>query len=652
MERRFTGLLIPILIATLVYLLFFSKGPEADKAKAAKADPALSDPAVVSAIAQQPQQKYQDVEPVIRTFGDPEGRGFRVVFSRYGAGVRGITLNDHYTEVRTKRKGEGPETHYPVVPAYRSYRHYGLVLEGRGTTRFKKAIDDGAKFQLWDLVPAEADDDEVRFRLDMEDGLVLEKVFRYVPGRRDLQVEIRLVSTKAPAAGTPAHPASYPVRLRSVHMFNPVKEQLLQNAARAVAAVVDAEGNQVSNALGPAECGGLLIDGVAGAFEFAGTTNRFFGGFVYPASADEGGTEAQRAVTSVTTGNWPPQEYQESKFTIAADAVPEVYLNLDLKVPAVGQATSLNYRFYLGPKSDTIFDEQPDYARFHTVMNGDLVPQCCCIPGIYVLAKWLIGLLKIFHGWVGNWGFAIMMLTLVVRMLLSPLNFNMQRTMRAHGAKMAKLKPELDGINKRYKDDPKQLQMEMMKFNREHKLLTAPLKGCVPIFITMPIWFGLFTALRVMYELRHAPFFGWIQDLSQPDQLMFLGWPVMPYFNLLPILMVGLWLYLQMGTPLPKDAQQRQMMFIMRFMPIMMGIFLYNLRRWADDLHVHVEPVGHRRAEDHQEDPRAAARDYDDAADADDVGGGLIPSSAMRLRAPRAFLTHSTDGCGYPMIGA
>jgi YidC/Oxa1 family membrane protein insertase len=119
----------------------------------------------------------------------------------------------------------------------------------------------------------------------------------------------------------------------------------------------------------------------------------------------------------------------------------------------------------------------------------------------------------------------------------------------------------------------------MMKFNKEHKLLTAPLKGCLPMFLTMPIWFGLFTALRVMYELRGEGFW-FIPDLSRPDMTFYLGWNFglfeVPYLNILPIIMVALWLYLQMGTPLPKDPQQRQMMVMMRFMPVMMGVMLYH----------------------------------------------------------------------------
>ncbi len=141
---------------------------------------------------------------------------------------------------------------------------------------------------------------------------------------------------------------------------------------------------------------------------------------------------------------------------------------------------------------------------------------------------------------------------------------------------MAVLKPQLDALQKKYKNDPKKLQGEMMKFNREHKLMSQPLKGCLPLLLTMPIWIGLFTALRVMYELRNQPLFGWVDDLSRSDQLFELGIPYIQHFNLLPLLMVALWWMLQRGQPLPKDPQQRQMAVMMRFMPLMFGVLLYN----------------------------------------------------------------------------
>ena len=115
----------------------------------------------------------------------------------------------------------------------------------------------------------------------------------------------------------------------------------------------------------------------------------------------------------------------------------------------------------------------------------------------------------------------------------------------------------------------------MIAFQRENKIF-PPLGGCLPMFLTIPVFIGLFTALRVSYELRQQPFVGWIDDLSRPDQLFELGWSFLPYFNILPVVMVGMWLLLQAGTPLPTDPQQRQMMKIMRFMPLIFGVTLYN----------------------------------------------------------------------------
>ena len=592
MERRFTGILIPVLIAVLVWLFFFRPGPQDTSAPGPEAS-LRNDPEVQAAIAAQPAHPFVPQGTVVEhMFGERDGAGYSVQWSRYGAGIRYVTLNDEYESPQARKKIEHVESdYYPIVPAYGGTRTwgYGLVLEGAGPSRFAKAIDDGSKNQLWEVEDPAPGDNEVRFKLDMEDGLVLEKIYRYVPGRRDIGLEIVLTNNGGRPQGAPSR---YLVRLRGVHAWNPKQERVFQNPAVATGALRRGTGEQVVPnhvpVLAGDAAGATLITPAGDAgFDFAGTTSRFFGAFLYPDPDDR---NARDAVMRATTGVWPPQfdhlvensaDPEAPPYKVEARSVPEVYLTLNLQVPADGQANSLRYHLYLGPKSATVFDEQPEYERFHAVMDQDLEPMCCCtIPGVVTLAKAVIWFLKAFYGLVGNWGVAIIMLTLLVRIILSPLNFNMQRTMRAHGAKMGKLKPQLDALQKKHKDNPKQLQVEMMKFNKEHKLLSAPLKGCLPIFVTMPIWFGLFTALRVMYELRGQGFLpgDWIDDLSKPDQLFATGfaWDPIAYFNFLPILMVGLWLYLQMGTPLPKDPQQRQMMVMMRFMPIMMGVMLYN----------------------------------------------------------------------------
>ena len=99
----------------------------------------------------------------------------------------------------------------------------------------------------------------------------------------------------------------------------------------------------------------------------------------------------------------------------------------------------------------------------------------------------------------------------------------------------------------------------------------------------MPIFFGLFTMLRASYELRHQPAFLWIQDLSQPDHAIYMGITKLPllgdgleYLNILPLVMMALWVVSAFSAPLPDDPQQRSMQKMMRFMPLMFGIMLYS----------------------------------------------------------------------------
>jgi YidC/Oxa1 family membrane protein insertase len=102
------------------------------------------------------------------------------------------------------------------------------------------------------------------------------------------------------------------------------------------------------------------------------------------------------------------------------------------------------------------------------------------------------------------------------------------------------------------------------------------------MFITLPVFIGLFTALRIAYELRHEDFLWFIHDLSEPDRLI----PLPPFsvpllgvvsgINVLPFVMVGLWLFLQRGMPLATDPQQRQMQKMMKWMPILMGVTFFN----------------------------------------------------------------------------
>jgi YidC/Oxa1 family membrane protein insertase len=171
-----------------------------------------------------------------------------------------------------------------------------------------------------------------------------------------------------------------------------------------------------------------------------------------------------------------------------------------------------------------------------------------------VLSRPLLYLLKLFHGWVGNWGIAIIMLTFFVKLL----TFYPTHKAMLSGKKMQRLAPKMQALRKKFENDRQRLGVETMNLYKQHGV--SPLGGCLPTLITMPIWIALFSTLNYSVELHKAPFFGYIHDLSVRD----------PYF-ITPLLMGGI-MFLQMRmSPAGADPQQQKMMAIM--MPIMFTAF-------------------------------------------------------------------------------
>jgi len=193
--------------------------------------------------------------------------------------------------------------------------------------------------------------------------------------------------------------------------------------------------------------------------------------------------------------------------------------------------------------------------------------------------------LKLFYRAVHNYGVAILLLTLLVRVCMFPLTRKQMVSMHKFQQQMGKIKPEMDRLNQKYKNNPKKKQQEIMKLYKEHNMSPFPMMGCLPLFINMPVFFGLFHALRSSMELRHAPFMLWIKDLSSPDALVSFGHPVsllgcafftVESINVLPIIMGITWFAQMYFAPRPADPQAAQTQKMMMFMPLMFMFFLYN----------------------------------------------------------------------------
>jgi len=181
----------------------------------------------------------------------------------------------------------------------------------------------------------------------------------------------------------------------------------------------------------------------------------------------------------------------------------------------------------------------------------------------------LLHLLKFLDGFTGNYGVAIILLTVGIKVLFIPLTQRSFRSMR----EMQKLQPQMAKIRERFKDDSEQMNKEIMELYRRHKV--NPLGGCLPMVLQIPVFIGLYQALLNSVELRHAPFMLWINDLSAPDRLGSLQLPFVqhPGIPVLTLLMGASMFVQQWMTPSAGDpAQQRAMMI----MPLMFTFMFVN----------------------------------------------------------------------------
>ena len=270
----------------------------------------------------------------------------------------------------------------------------------------------------------------------------------------------------------------------------------------------------------------------------------------------------------------PQKSLEENKENDPVNGWRHVTCDLDL-LPSLpgpdGGGAKMTFKIYAGPKSSALLEEHD--PSLLSLVDGDL--------GFFSgIAATLLAILAFFHGILGNWGWSIICLTLTVRLALFPFNRRSQTAMARHAKKMKRVQPMLNELKEKYKKDPQKQRSEQARIMQEEGAF-PPLGGCLPIFVQIPIFFGLFKALRVSFDLRQAPFVGWVKDLSEPDRLMRLDWDLpllgtVEYLNVLPPLMVFLWILQQKVMPKPTDEQALKMQKMMMWMPIVFGFFLYN----------------------------------------------------------------------------
>jgi YidC/Oxa1 family membrane protein insertase len=202
-----------------------------------------------------------------------------------------------------------------------------------------------------------------------------------------------------------------------------------------------------------------------------------------------------------------------------------------------GGAGNLDASAYIGPKEMSV------------LRSADPVLVKAIDLGIFgFIAKPLLDLLNFFNRFVGNYGLAIIILSTLIKIVFIPFSSISHRSMK----KMSKLQPQINALRDRYKNNREKLNQEIMKLYQENKV--NPASGCLPILVQIPVFFALYRALLGAIELRHAPFYFWIADLSAKDPLY-----------ITPILMGATMFLQQKMTPTTADPRQAQ---IMMFLPI------------------------------------------------------------------------------------
>ena len=204
-------------------------------------------------------------------------------------------------------------------------------------------------------------------------------------------------------------------------------------------------------------------------------------------------------------------------------------------------------------KANEEAEESLYYSAYTALFSG-------ISDGIIVLMRWL-------YGFIGNYGWCIVIIALGFKLLTFPLNQMQVKGMQ----KMAELRPELEAINQQYAKNPQEKQKRIMQLFKKHNY--NPAKGCFPVIIQMPIFVGLYSAFSASIELWRSPFILWMDDLSRPDTVWLI-----PYLdinlNILPLLMIASQILYQRFTSIATDPQQKMMMYLM---PFMMLLFFWQI---------------------------------------------------------------------------
>jgi YidC/Oxa1 family membrane protein insertase len=278
----------------------------------------------------------------------------------------------------------------------------------------------------------------------------------------------------------------------------------------------------------------------------------------------------------------PPQNETYNGAYLGSDINPgtkayQANYRLAARTIAPGATTAVTHKLFAGAKVVDIlrgYEKSQGVSRFDKAVDWGW---------FWFITQPLFWLLDVFYKFIGNFGLAILMLTVVVKLLFFPLANTSFKSM----SKMKKVQPEMERLKKLHSDDPQKQQMAIMEMYKREKV--NPVAGCVPLLIQIPVFFSLYKVLYVTIEMRQAPFYGWIHDLSAPDPTSIINlFGLLPFNpqNVLPgflaVLSIGIWPILygltqfvqtKLNPPPPDPVQAKMFLYMPLIFTFMFATF-------------------------------------------------------------------------------
>ena len=567
------------------------KSAPADTAAPAATTPqeASTEPAVAAAPTQPTQWALQKIDdsppPIVIGRLDPDQRyKAQITFDTAAAAISTVYLSEHKLNVKDKENG------YPLLlPVTHKKQTFNSLMLGQLKLKNRAEAFDLSTACWQAEEPLSSDEVKtVKFRatvIDEKNRPVLEivKTFTYRPDDYELDFDLSFINRSAQS-----------LEIESLELIGPagaIREDQRMERRKSLAVYLQ-ENQEVdiqSFDLGRSKEANETLKRDTGSTDpilWFALSNKFFTAVVRPlppAHADSVDYLEKGGRVLVTKCQIHPN-YRDNEGTIKAD---ESLITQTLLTPAaplgIGSQSVFNFKVYLGAIDTDLFNTET-YASLH--FDKLLNTYACTFCAFDWLTALLLKMLKAFYAVIGNYGLAIIILVLLVRLVLHPITKKGQVNMMS----MSKLGPRMEELKKKYGDNKAELQKQTMAMYKEQGF--NPVLGCLPMLLQMPIWIAIYTAVDASVGLRHEGLFSfWINDLSAPDRLIpfsVLGikpitLPLMIGYvdaiNLLPILMAFA-MYLQTkltaqptATASPQMAQQQKMMKIL--MPVMMLVFLY-----------------------------------------------------------------------------